>query len=355
VKSRNDCSHFGEIQSIHHIAHDQKPRSIVFNPQKCDIFATSGLDGNLRFWEYQDLQLKDLCSLSSTALRSSRFPTALAWHQDGNKCAALFPLTKERHKVSTTTTETATKPHIYDPQLITFDTAQIPNVSATFLQEKPHDKDPNNLAFLSLNKIVTVGTDKKVVLWDINYDKHGAETTCLHNKHTAGVTTVIVDSNGIIFTGGHDRKCISYSSQSQQVIDEWKMEDRVYTLRFNPVHNNLLLVYLSTKQKQVRIFDIRTQSEVLALSYKMSNPKNSGVSQFIVPSWSSDGTFVASGSVDPILHVWDVRYVKADQPAKSWSLHKKRILRAEFHPRQRNCILTLSSDRTLGCNIFELK
>jgi len=71
-------------------------------------------------------------------------------------------------------------------------------------------------------------------------------------------------------------------------------------------------------------------------------------SQYIIPSWSTEGIYVASGSVDPILHVWDIRYNAIELPSKSWSMHTRRILRAEFHPSKRHTIFTLSSDRKLG-------
>jgi len=73
--------------------------------------------------------------------------------------------------------------------------------------------------------------------------------------------------------------------------------------------------------------------------------------QYIVPSWSADGTFISSGSIDPRIHVWDVRYSKAHEPAQTLDMHKKRVLCAEFHPKK-NKLITLSSDKNIGFHVF---
>lgn len=331
------------LASTFHAAHDYKPRAIVFNPRKSNYFCTSGLDGAVRFWEYTNQKtVADLGSLNAPDLRTTRFATALSWHKDGTRCASLFPT-----KTSAAATDEKLKAR--ESQLVILNTIKLPNVSATFLTEKPH-KDPSDVAFLTANTLVTVGTDKLVVLWKVDYQTNSAATKVLHTAHTSAITTLLVNSDGnILYTAGVDKKCIRYSLESEKVVNELRFGGKIASIRANPVHDHLLLVTLCTTQDQFHIYDTRAEEEVLTLSYNFDNPDQSP-SQYIIPSWSADGTLVASGSVDPRLSVWDVRYAKAHLPIQQWSVHKKRVLRAEFHPSVRNCLFTLASDRKLGCH-----
>jgi len=154
-----------------------------------------------------------------------------------------------------------------------------------------------------------------------------------------------------LYTGGSDRKLISYSLIQNNVIKEIKFDEKISSFRQNSKHTEVLLISFTAKQNQLRLFDCRVGQTILNLSYQFTNPDQSA-SQYIIPSWSCSGNLIVSGSVDSKVYVWDVRYSKASEPLKSWPVHKKRVLRSEFHPSRDQSFLTLSSDRQLGSHIL---
>jgi len=161
----------------------------------------------------------------------------------------------------------------------------------------------------------------------------------------------VTDDQQYLYTGGSDKKLISYSFVQKKVVKEIKFDEKISSLRQNSKHPEILLVSLTAKQNQLRLFDCRLNSSILQLSYQFTNPDQSA-SQYIIPSWSCSGNLIISGSVDAKIYVWDVRYNKASDPLKSWPIHKKRVLRSEFHPSREQSFLTLSSDRQLGSHIL---
>jgi hypothetical protein len=64
--------------------------------------------------------------------------------------------------------------------MIIINTERLPGVSALFLPEAPHKRDPKGVVFLnSDHKLVTIGADHQVVLWDVNYDEKYAQLIVL--------------------------------------------------------------------------------------------------------------------------------------------------------------------------------
>ncbi|GKC26382.1 putative peptide transporter PTR2-like protein [Tanacetum coccineum] len=62
--------------------------------------------------------------------------------------------------------------------------------------------------------------------------------------------------------------------------------------------------------------------------------------------WSPSGLLLSSGSRDNKIHLFDIRYARAD-PLTSIQVHNKRVFKAVFHP---TCpvMISLSVDKRIG-------
>ncbi|KAF3781364.1 hypothetical protein EJ110_NYTH37240 [Nymphaea thermarum] len=62
-----------------------------------------------------------------------------------------------------------------------------------------------------------------------------------------------------------------------------------------------------TPEKQLRLFDIRVrQMEIHAFGWKQESSDSQ--SALIDQAWSPDGLYITSGSTDPVIHIFDIRY-----------------------------------------------
>jgi len=103
---------------------------------------------------------------------------------------------------------------------------------------------------------------------------------------------------------------------------------------------------------QLGLFDCRAQNQVVQLGW--SQQVHSQMSQFIHPGWSSCGTMVSSGSTDPVVHIFDLRYNKVSRPSFSIPAHDLRVLKAAFHPEDNGLLVSISSDKKIGLHAFTL-
>jgi hypothetical protein len=76
---------------------------------------------------------------------------------------------------------------------------------------------------------------------------------------------------------------------------------------------------------QLTLFDTRTSKVEMSLSYK-TNGRNS---VYVTPSWETSGTWIACGSTETHLNLWDLRYIDASQPSYCWKMHSKCALDAQ--------------------------
>lgn len=98
-------------------------------------------------------------------------------------------------------------------------------------------------------------------------------------------------------------------------------------------------------ERQLRLFDIRLrQTEIHAFGWKQESSESQ--SALINQSWSPDGLYITSGSADPMIHLFDIRY-NASKPSQSISAHHKRVFKAvwlESLP----LLVSISSDLNIG-------
>lgn len=96
---------------------------------------------------------------------------------------------------------------------------------------------------------------------------------------------------------------------------------------------------------QLRLFDIRLeQKEVHSFGWKQENSESQ--SALIKQSWSPNGLYLTSGSSDPVIHVFDIRY-NSHMPSQSLKAHQKRVFKAVWL-RSLPFLVSISSDLNIG-------
>lgn len=97
--------------------------------------------------------------------------------------------------------------------------------------------------------------------------------------------------------------------------------------------------------RQLRLYDVRLpQTELFSFGWKQESSESQ--SALINQSWSPDGLHISSGSSDPAIHIFDIRY-NAASPSLSIKAHKKRVFKAEWHS-SNQLLVSISSDLEIG-------
>lgn len=98
-------------------------------------------------------------------------------------------------------------------------------------------------------------------------------------------------------------------------------------------------------ESQLRLFDIRLRkTELHAFGWRQDSSESQ--SALINQAWSPDGLCITSGSADPVIHVFDIRY-NASRPFQSMKAHQKRVFKAAWH-RSLPLLVSISSDLSIG-------
>lgn len=97
--------------------------------------------------------------------------------------------------------------------------------------------------------------------------------------------------------------------------------------------------------RQLRLFDVRLrQTEIHAFGWKQESSESQ--SALINQAWSPDGLFLSSGSADPMIHIFDIRY-DGRAPSQSVRAHQKRVFKAVWH-QSLPLLTSISSDLNIG-------
>lgn len=100
-----------------------------------------------------------------------------------------------------------------------------------------------------------------------------------------------------------------------------------------------------TPERQLRLFDIRLkQDEIHAFGWKQESSESQ--SALINQAWSPDGLYITSGSADPMIHIFDIRF-NAHNPSQSIRAHQKRVFKAVWH-HTLPLLISISSDLNIG-------
>lgn len=227
----------------------------------------------------------------------------------------------------------------------------------TFLENKPHVKGIiNNIKFMPWENtcFVTGGSDHAVVLWnesdaddaDDEVKNRWKSKTLHRNLHSAAVMGVDgMRNKNVVLSVGADKRIYGFDVQVGRADYKHQIEYKCMSVLSNPCDFNLFMVQSGEPEKQLRLFDIRLRrTELHSFGWKQDSSESQ--SALINQSWSPDGLHITSGSADPVIHVFDIRY-NARKPTQSIKAHQKRVFKAEWHYSQ-PLLISISSDLNIG-------
>ncbi|KAJ7535344.1 hypothetical protein O6H91_12G036700 [Diphasiastrum complanatum] len=330
---QNNQPHILTVQQAVYISsqHRRKLRSIILNPTSAQQCATSALDGIINLWEIQGKghSLSLFNSVECSSLRR-KWPEDLAWHPSGESIIAVY-------NADDGDTQVGILSGLIKRKMV-------------FLEDRPHVKGLiNNVEFMPWDNglhFVTAGSDHAVVMWSLT-DEMSWKPKALHRSlHTSSVSGVAGNqSKHCILSSGLDKRVVGFNTQYGKCEFQNLLDSKAMGILSNPVDLNLFMVQAGTPGMQLRLFDMRVPKTQLH-SFGWKQESSESQSALINQSWSSDGFHIASGSADPKIHVFDIRF-NSKNPAQSVDAHKKRVFQAAWH----HCLpllISISSDTNIG-------
>lgn len=313
--------------------HKRKLRSLVMNPTSEQLFATSALDGTVNLWQLQGKGLSVALLSTSDCLSPGqrRWPEDMTWHPYGDSLFAAYNADSGDNQVSIINLNASKK-------------------RVTFLDEKPHVRGiVNSIIFMPWDDLcfATGGSDHAVIMWSEKEGGIGWKPKTLHrNLHTSAVMGVAgMQQKSIVLSAGADKRIVGFDLRFGRAEFKHQLDSKAMGVLPNPADFNLFMVQTGTPEKQLRLFDIRIrQTELHAFGWKQESSESQ--SALINQTWSPDGWYIASGSVDPRFHIFDIRYNRSE-PLQSVPAHSKRVFKAAWHPSW-PLVVSISSDLHIG-------
>jgi len=221
------------------------------------------------------------------------------------------------------------------------------------LKTAPHSGDLRCVTALSSTQILTAGDDKVVIHWDLSDEMRDPQITKYDQRHTASIQALHPSSiaNNRFYSGGCDKKFFQWDVERKCAISDLIFSNPLTHVIENPVDKNLLLICLHCAQKQLCLFDPRSNKVIQEFGWTES----SSFSRYIRPSWQRGGYLVAIGSPDSLIRIWDIRF-KSFNEKEPFLLraHKKKVLRTEWHPVSTNRMLSFSTDNSLAFHQLQI-
>lgn len=314
--------------------HKRKLRTIISCPTNDQLFASSALDGLVNLWQVHG-RGSTANLLSSTDCLSSkhrRWPEDLAWHPEGHSLFCAYSADGG------------------DSQISILNLNKGKEMRVSFLEDKPHVKGViNNMIFMPWEDIlfVTGGSDHAVIMWSNKDGENSWKPKALHRSlHSSAVMGVAgLQHKKVVMSAGADKRIIGFDLLAQRAEYKHQIENKCMSVLPNPCDFNLFMVQTGTIERQLRLFDYRLrQTEVQAFGWKQESSDSQ--SALINQAWSPDGLYITSGSVDPVIHIFDIRY-NSHKPSQSIKAHQKRVFKAIWHHAV-PLLISISSDLNIG-------
>lgn len=314
--------------------HKRKLRSLSICPVNEQLFITSALDGRVNLWQIQ-AKGSGASLLSSTdclSPKQGRWPEDIAWHPEGSRLLAVYSADGGDNQIS----------------VLNLNKSQSARV--TFLEQKPHVKGIiNSISFMPWDEVcfVTGGSDHAVMIWDEKDGENMWKQKALHrNLHSSAVMGVAgIRHKNMVVSAGADRRIFGYDVRAGRADYKHQIDSKCMSVLPNPCDFNLFMVQTGTPERQLRLFDIRLRkSELHAFGWKQESSESQ--SALINQAWSPDGLYLTSGSADPMIHIFDIRY-NSHKPSQSVQAHQKRVFKAEWHY-SLPLLISISSDLNIG-------
>ncbi|XP_073023914.1 uncharacterized protein [Primulina eburnea] len=315
--------------------HKRRLRSLELCPTNDNLFVTSALDGAVNLWQIQGKGAgADLVSTSECqSNKQRRWPEDISWHPQGNRLFSVYTADGGDSQISILKLNEGNE-----------------RTRVSFLEDKPHVKGViNSINFMPWDKtcFVTGGSDHDVVLWTEHEKEDSWKPNSLHRSiHTSAVMGAagLRDKN-VVMSAGADKRIIGFDTTSGTVVYKHQTESKCMSVLTNPCVFNLFMVQTGTPGQQLKLFDFRTKTLEIH-SFGWSQESSESQSALINQAWSPDGVYITSGSADPVIHIFDIRY-NAQKPLQSLRAHHKRVLKAVWH-NTLPLLVSIASDLNIG-------
>ncbi|GMI76661.1 hypothetical protein like AT5G50970 [Hibiscus trionum] len=334
VESRSSPTLIGPYSSnIIPSQHKRKLRGLSVCPVNDQLFVTSALDGLVNLWKIQG-RGSSASLLSSTLCVSPgarRWPEDIAWHPHRNSLFSVYAVDAGDSQISVLNLNKKGRPHV------------------TYLEEKPHVKGIiNSIAFMPWEDTCfgTGGSDHAVVLWSERDENVWNPKTLHRNLHSSAVMGVAgLQQKKIVLSAGADKRIIGFDVNTGRADFKHQMESKCMSVLPNPCDYNLFMVQTGVHEKQIRLYDVRSMfTELHSFGWKQESSESH--SALINQAWSPDGLYISSGSADPVIHIFDIRYNACTQ-SQSIRAHQKRVFKAVWH-NSLPLLISISSDLQIG-------
>ncbi|CAK9330345.1 unnamed protein product [Citrullus colocynthis] len=329
LTAQRDASYYFSSQ------HKRKLRSLAPSPVNDQLFVTSALDGVINLWQVESKGsfASLLCTTDCMSQKQRRWPEDMAWHPAGNSLFSVYSADGGDSQIS----------------ILNFNRTK-EKAGVTFLEDKPHVKGIiNGISFLPWESVpfITGGSDHAVVLWTMKDRQNTWKPELLHrNLHSSAVMGVSgMQMKQIVLSAGADKRILAFDVQVGSVLFKHQLESKCMSVLPNPRDFNLFMVQTGSPEKQLRLFDIRLeQKEVHSFGWKQESSESQ--SALINQAWSPNGLHLTSGSSDPVIHVFDIRY-NSHMPSQSIKAHQKRVFKAVWL-HSLPFLVSISSDLNIG-------
>jgi len=152
-----------------------------------------------------------------------------------------------------------------------------------------------------------------------------------------------------ILSVGCDKRIIGFDLSAGRTEFKNLIDSKCMSVLANPCDFNLYMVQTGAPGRQLLLFDIRLrQTEIHAFGWKQESSESQ--SALINQSWSPDGWYLSSGSADPVIHIFDIRY-HGQNPCQSVQAHQKRVFKAVWH-QTLPYLTSISSDLNVGIHKY---
>ncbi|XP_061916828.1 autophagy-related protein 16-1 isoform X1 [Entelurus aequoreus] len=251
-------------------AHDGEVNAVKFSPGS-RLLATGGMDRRVKLWEVVSgrCEPKGALTGSNAGITSIEFDSAGSYLLAASNDFASRIWTLEDYRLRHTLTGHSGKV-----------------LAARFLLDNA--------------RIVSGSYDRTLKLWDLR------SKVCMKTVFTGSSCNDIVCTEQCVMSGHFDKKVRFWDIRAESIVQELELQGRVTSLDLN--HDRMDLLTCS-RDDLVKIVDLRTN----AVRQTFSAQGFKCGADWTRVTFSPDGNYVAGGSADGALYIWNVLTGKVDR------------------------------------------
>ncbi|KAM4836043.1 autophagy-related protein 16-1 isoform 2-T2 [Thomomys bottae] len=251
-------------------AHDGEVNAVQFSPGS-RLLATGGMDRRVKLWEAfgDKCEFKGSLSGSNAGITSIEFDSAGAYLLAASNDFASRIWTVDDYRLRHTLTGHSGKV-----------------LSAKFLLDNA--------------RIVSGSHDRTLKLWDLR------SKVCIKTVFAGSSCNDIVCTEQCVMSGHFDKKIRFWDIRSESVVREMELLGKITALDLNPERTELLSC---SRDDLLKVIDLRTN----AVKQTFSAPGFKCGSDWTRVVFSPDGGYVAAGSAEGSLYVWNVLTGKVEK------------------------------------------